>query len=229
MLSRQPAPRVPDGVVTVQGDLEAGSGIDDAVQGVDAVLHAASNTKRGTGRGDVEGTRRLCEAARAAGVGNLFFISIVGIEKIPLAYYRAKLACEQVILRAGIPFTIFRATQFHELLSPALLRAERWPILPAPLGFRFQPVAARDAAAQAAELVGRGALGRTADFGGPQVMTVREMVGTWRAVRGVRLRTLNVPLLGRTARAFRLGLNTCPDRARGHRTWEQHVRELSRT
>lgn len=226
VLSRQASPPVPDGVLTARGDLETGEGVEAAVDAVDAILHAASDPRRAKGRGDVEATRNLCQAARAAGVGNLFYISIVGIDEIPLSYYRAKLACERVIESSGAPFTIFRATQFHELLSPILRRTERWPLAPLPLGFEFQTVAASDVATEACHLLGQGALGRVADFGGPQVLTLGEMVEVWRSVRAVRLRTLRIRLPGRVGRGFRSGLNTCPDRARGHVTWESHVRGL---
>src|SRR5439155_808331 len=80
----------------------------------------------------------------------------------------------------GIGHTILRATQFHELLSGALLAVERWPIAPLPLSWRFQPIAAEDVAARAVELLVSDPQGRAADLGGPEVLTVDEMVRIWR-------------------------------------------------
>jgi hypothetical protein len=49
------------------------------------------------GRGDVAATRTLVDAARRAGSPPLIYISIVGVDRVPFFYYRAKLEAEQVI------------------------------------------------------------------------------------------------------------------------------------
>jgi uncharacterized protein YbjT (DUF2867 family) len=56
----------------------------------------------------VGGTRRLLEAARAAGVSHLVYISIVGVDEIPFGYYRRKLAAERLIESSGVPFSVHR-------------------------------------------------------------------------------------------------------------------------
>src|SRR5205807_10653786 len=71
-----------------QADLETGVGLSRAVQGMDVVVHLAG---KGNWEVDFEGTRRLLEAAREAGVSHLVFISIVGIETVPWAGGKAKL------------------------------------------------------------------------------------------------------------------------------------------
>src|SRR2546427_6694827 len=180
VLPRRPSPALRSGVAAVRGDLSTGAGIAAAVEGADTVLHAASNTGLGLGRGDVAGTERLLDAARSAGVAHLLYVSIVGIDRIPLAYYRRKLACEQLVAASGIGHTILRATQFHELLSAALLAVERWPLVPLPVTWRFQPVAAEEAAARAVDLLLSGPHGRAPDFGGPEVTTLGDMARVWR-------------------------------------------------
>src|SRR3954454_6843316 len=82
-LSRRSAP----GLTT--GDLLTGAGLGEALTGVDTVLHLATGPR---GKGDVPATRTLLEAATDAGVRHLVLISIVGIDDVPLAYYRDKLA-----------------------------------------------------------------------------------------------------------------------------------------
>jgi len=227
VLSRRPSPALPSGVAAVRGDLSTGAGIAAAVEGADAVLHAASNTGLGLGRGDVAGTQRLLDAARSAGVAHLLYVSIVGIDRIPLVYYRRKLACEQLVAASGVGHTILRATQFHELLSAALLAVERWPLVPLPVSWRFQPVAAEEAAGRAVELLSSGPHGRAPDFGGPELTTLREMTRVWRLRRGRPRRVVGITLPGRVARGFRLGLNTCPANASGRRRWAEHVAGLS--
>ena len=95
----------------VTADLETGEGLAEAVRDVDAIVHLASSPTR-TRNTDVEGTRRLAAAAAAAGVRHLLFISIVGIDRVPLPYYKLKVETEAVIRESGVPFTILRAAQF---------------------------------------------------------------------------------------------------------------------
>src|SRR5438094_8299969 len=228
VLSRRPSPELPAGVQTVRGDLSRAEAVRDAVWHANAVLPAASNTGLGLGRGDVDGTQRLLQiAARGASVTHLLSVSIVGIDRIPLIYYRRKLACEQLVAASGIGHTILRATQFHELLSGALLAVERWPIAPLPLSWRFQPVAAAEVAARAVELFVSGPHGRAPDVGGPEVMTLDEMTHIWRSRRGRPRRIVRIALPGRVARGVRLGLNTCPRNASGGPRWVDHVARIS--
>ena len=82
------------------GDLLTGAGIREAVAGADTVLHLATGRR---GKGDVEATRTLLAAAAAAGVRHLVLISIVGIDDIPLAYYRDKVVIERLVRESGLP------------------------------------------------------------------------------------------------------------------------------
>ena len=77
------------GVHWSQGDLLANTGIDAAVDGVDVVVHGAT---QGTGDKDVTSTQNLATAARRAGVGHIIYVSIVGIDRIPLPYYQTQAA-----------------------------------------------------------------------------------------------------------------------------------------
>ena len=60
--------------------------------------------------------RNLGKAEVAAGVHHHVALSIVGCDRTPEnAYFVAKVAQEEVIEAAGVPYTIVRATQFMEL------------------------------------------------------------------------------------------------------------------
>lgn len=214
------------GAGTHVGDLETGAGLAEAVAGVDGIVHAASEARK-IGRTDMTQTDNVIRAARAAGVGNLVYVSIVGIDRIPFRYYRNKLACEKRIVDSGVPHTILRATQFHELLASVLFTVGKLPIVPLPLNFRFQPVAAADVAVRAAELVAGPPLGFAPDFGGPEVLTLRQLADTWRIGQPRPRRIIGVPLPGRIARGFRAGDNTCPDHAEGTRTWAAYLAATS--
>lgn len=220
-LSRRAGRAWPDGVHGMAVDLLTDD-LAPAVGRADVVLHAASNTGRGMGRGDPEATRRLMAAARASGVGHLLFVSIVGIDRVPLPYYRRKLAQEALLAASGLPCTVFRATQFHEGIGGILTVVERWPLAPLPLGWLMQPVAVAEAAARAVELLEEGPCGRAPDFGGPEILTVGEMAAVWRQARGGP-RAMALPLPGRLARALRRGLATTPVHREGRRTWSEYV------
>jgi uncharacterized protein YbjT (DUF2867 family) len=115
VLSRHPRPAgVPAGMGWVTGELLSGEGLADAVAGVAAVVHCAGDPRRP--RVDVDGTRNLLQTARAAGTPHLVYISIVGIDQVPYRYYQAKLQAERLIQASGLPWTILRATQFHQLI-----------------------------------------------------------------------------------------------------------------
>ena len=84
------------------------------IKHADIIFHLGSATKKFDRNSDVNGTRRLIEAFRNKGLKHFIYISIVGIDKVPISYYKIKLETEQVIINSDIPYTILRATQFHE-------------------------------------------------------------------------------------------------------------------
>lgn len=203
------------------GDLTTGEGVAEAVQGSQWIVHAASDTRR-FGRRDMAQTGNLLEHARQ-GVEHLVYVSIVGIDAIPYAYYRRKLQCEALIDASDVPSTVLRATQFHELLSMVLGALERWPLAPLPAAFLFQPVAAEEVASRVADVVEQTPHSRADDFGGPEVLKLAEMADVWRARRGRPRRFFRVSVPGRVAEGFKTGRNTCPDHRHGRQTWEQFV------
>lgn len=200
-------------------DVETGAGVGEALEGVDAVIHAASDPRRHAVV-DVEGTRRLVQAARAAGTAHLVYVSIVGVDAIPFGYYRSKLAAEQIVAAGGVPHSILRATQFHAFVDTMTAGAARVPlILPLPTTFRFQSVDTGEAAARFVRAVEEGPAGRLPDFGGPRVLTWGQMAAPWKAARGIRKPTVHLPLPGPLAGAFRAGKNTSTGE-RGTVRWE---------
>jgi uncharacterized protein YbjT (DUF2867 family) len=210
-LSRRTGP----GLVT--GDLLSGAGIPEALDGVDTVVHLATGPRR-----DDVATRTLVEAAATARVLHLVHISIVGVDRIPFGYYRAKLAAEQVVQQSGVPHTILRATQFHDLVVSIFAVQRFTPVLLAP-SFAVQPIAADEVAERLVELAGSAPAGRVPDIGGPEVRELRDLAQVWR--RSVRIRRPVVPLSlpGRVFRAYADGHGLVPGPAYGRRTFEEHL------
>ena len=99
----------------------------------------------------------------------------MGIDRIPFGYYKSKLDVERQAESSGLPWTILRATQFHELLLRVLAAAARLPVMVLPAATSFQPVAAAEVAARLAELATGPPAGRVPDMGGPEVRGVDEL------------------------------------------------------
>jgi uncharacterized protein YbjT (DUF2867 family) len=207
---------------TVEGDLAIGSGLDAAVEGVAAIVHCASNV-RDPQRIDVAGTRRLADAARLVGDPHLVYISIVGVDRIPRAYYRAKLAAEQEVVASTLPWTILRATQFHEFAATLLERLTSLPVVPAPRCWRLQPVDVSEVAARLAAAVDNGPAGRLPDVGGPEVLPLTDLVRQYMRATGRRRPVVQIPAPGRFSAAMRAGANLAPAAPAGGLTFEQFL------
>ncbi len=217
--SRRPRPEcAPAHLEWAQANLATGAGLEEALAGVDIVLHAATNVPS-SATVDVEGTRRLLERARAARVSHFLYPSIVGIEKIPFRYYRSKLAAEVLLQQSGMPLTILRTTQFHSLIDRFLTGLARLPWLLIPSDFYFQSVAESEVTLRLLEYVARGPAGRTPDFGGPEVRRLGDMTDQWLRARSIRHRIVRLPLPGKVAEGFRRGENTLRGGDAGKVTW----------
>jgi len=186
------------------------------LDGIDAIVHAASNPVRPVSV-DVRGTALIAEAAEQAGTGHMVYLSIVGVDAHPFPYYKAKAAAERTIEAGTAPHSILRATQFHEFLDRIFRTGPFITIFP---GFEFQVIDGGAVAERVAELVAAGPQGRVADLGGPQTERMQRMATTWKQATGSRKPIVSMPVWGRTARAFRQRRHHSPNHATGTRTWD---------
>lgn len=219
VLSRRPSS---DRLVEhVAGDLVTGDNLSAALEGVDAVLHLASNPRRPAD--DVQATRHLLDASEEAGVRHLVYVSIIGVDRIPYAYYEAKWVVERMVMAGRTPWTILRAAQFHSFVDLLLGRAAaRFPVVfVVPAGFSVQSVADAEVADRLIDVLAGGPTGRLPDFAGPEILRVSAAARTWAELRRVRKPVVPVPIPGAVARAFRTGANTSPDADRGRTTWRE--------
>jgi uncharacterized protein YbjT (DUF2867 family) len=191
----------------VTGDLRTGAGLAAALDGATVILHCAT-----AARGEVAMTQRLVDAARELPTRpHLVYVSIVGIDRIPLGYYKAKLAAEHVVIRSGLPYTIQRSTQFHELWMRIFAAQRFLPVVVAPARSRFQPIAAVEVAARLAELARGEPAGRVPDIGGPEVVAAGELARSYLRLVGRRRAVLPAPVPGAVGRAWRAGHQLTPN------------------
>jgi uncharacterized protein YbjT (DUF2867 family) len=210
----------------VQGDLATGAGLEVAVQGMDAIVHAGSATTQPfKGREtDVLGTRRLLAMAREAGVAHAVYVSIVGMEGIAYPYYRTKLAAEAVVKENIVPWSILRATQFHTLMEIFLGVFTKLPgIALVPCAWRFQPVDAGEVATRLVEVATADPVGMLPDFGGPEVRDFKGIAESWLKARHMDKRLVNLLLPLKVSRQFAAGRVLCPEHRDGKITFEQYL------
>lgn len=128
-----------------------------------------------TGGSGVLGRALLPALEGRAGVRHVVYVSIVGCDQVrAFPYYRAKTQAEALVAAGGVPFTVVRATQFHEFVAFLLSRLTRAPLLPLP-GLPLQPVDVHAAAAGVAQVALGDPQGRAPDLVGPQVLPLPEL------------------------------------------------------
>jgi len=220
ILSRheQPAGREPG--TWARGDLQTGDGIDAAVDGVETIIHCATSN----GRGDIIGTENLIAAARKASNPHLIYVSIVGVDSIPMFYYRAKFEAEQRVETSALPWTILRATQFHKLVFALFAAQRRLPLVFAP-DLLFQPIDVRDVAVHLAELAAAGPAARVPDIGGPEILSAKEIARLTLESLRVRRRVVSLRFPGRMFAALKSGNNLVPGNRAGKRTFAEFAAE----
>ncbi|HZV75432.1 MAG TPA: NAD(P)H-binding protein [Conexibacter sp.] len=216
---RPPAGAPPAGAEHVRADLVNGDGLRAALDGLEAVVDA-SNALRGARDVLVEGTLRLLAAGADAGVGHHVAISVVGCDRVPMAYYGAKVAQEEAVASGAVPWSLLRATQFHTLLAEVFAAAARWRVLPTGRAL-LQPIDPLVVARRLADVVHGGPGGRVPELAGPEVRTLAELAQDWRAHRSGRLLPLPLPSVGKLGRALRAGGLTDPAAAAGGATFAQ--------
>lgn len=98
-----------------------GQGLAEAVKGAQVVIDV-SNSPVFDDNAVLEffetSSRNLLAASKAAGVSHYIALSVVGTDRmLDSGYFRAKMAQENLIKAAGLPYTIVRSTQFFEFLG----------------------------------------------------------------------------------------------------------------
>ena len=167
----------------VAADIARPDTVARAVEGADAVVNLVGVMGGNMQRIHVDGARAVAEAARAAGVTALAHVSAIGADANgQAAYARSKGEGETAVRQAFPNATILRPSivfgredQFVNRFA-GMVSAPVVPILRA--GVKFQPVFAGDVGeAIAAALRHPGAHGgRTYELGGPDVISMGELV-----------------------------------------------------
>jgi uncharacterized protein YbjT (DUF2867 family) len=190
-----------------RADLTTGAGLDEAIAGCDAVVDASNNSSKSAAATLVEGARRLLAAGQRAGLPHHVCMSVVGCDQIPAGYFRVKAEQERVVAEGAVPWTVVRATQFHEYLAAMLGAGAKYGILPAPRVL-VQPVASAEVARAVADVVAGGPRRGRIEVAGPEAAGLKDLAATWRRATGSHAALVPLPLPGALGRALRGGAAT---------------------
>jgi uncharacterized protein YbjT (DUF2867 family) len=157
-----------------------GEGLAEVLQGAQVVIDVANSPTFEDGVAmeffQTSG-KNLIAAEIAAGVRHHVALSVVGTDRLQdSGYFRAKLAQEALVKASPIPHTIIRATQFFEFLRGIAKSATEGDIVRL-AHVRFQPMAAEDVAAAAADAALSEPENGTIEIAGPDFFHIDEVVG----------------------------------------------------
>lgn len=203
-------------------DLTTGAGVAERLAGVSAVIDAtnvASQRRSVTERFFGGVTRTLLAAEQEAGVGHHVVLSIVGIDHVDSGYYAGKRLQERTAAEGAVPWSVLRATQFHEFAEQALGFARLGPFSLVPR-MLSQPVAAREVGSALVDLATGDPVGRAPDLAGPEVHQMVDLARRVAARDGRRVVPVRLP--GKAGAAMRSGaLLPTSDGPRGRVTFEE--------
>lgn len=120
-------------------------------------------------------TRNLLAAEAEAGVAHHVVLSIVGIERLSAAYFRAKLAQEKRIKASPIPYSIIRATQFFEFVEGIAAAATEGNTVRV-ASVLIQPMAADDVANAVCTIAEGSPVDGTIEVAGPQQFRLDDLI-----------------------------------------------------
>ncbi|MEV4415158.1 NAD(P)H-binding protein [Catellatospora sp. NPDC049609] len=185
-------------------DLTDGDSLDAALTHVDAVIDATNHAAAGRDEAVAyfgATTRNLLAAEQRTGVRHHVLLSIVGVDRIAgNAHYAGKREQERLVAEGPVPWTIVRATQFHDFAAMVTSWTEQdGAAAIAPL--LVQPIAPADVADVLAEIATGAPQGRYRDVAGPEPQDLVDMarrtndrrgrtvklVPTWSSLFGVEM------------------------------------------
>ncbi|MFJ9250073.1 SDR family oxidoreductase [Streptomyces sp. NPDC101776] len=210
-----------DGIEHYAVDLLSGDRIEPAIEGADTILHLAGGPK-----GDDKATGHLVQAAkRVGGVRHIVHISVIGTDTMPMNWFRIQLDAEKAVTGSGIPWTILRAAQFHDIVWTMAQKMSKMPVIPVP-GLQFQPVDSREVAARLVELTLAPPAGLVPALAGPKVYPLGDLLRSYLQAHGKRRPMLPMRMPGKAGKAYRAGENLAlKGNDVGKRTWEEFVAE----
>lgn len=207
----------------IEGDLTKPSTIAQALESAEIIIHCASNP-RNAQVVDLAGTKNLLTCVDKNRCKHFIYISIAGVDKSDYPYYQTKHAVEKMIEASGLPYSILRATQFHDLVLHRIIRVfDQGPGLPIeiPANMRFQSIDKTDVAKCIVELVKNKPTSEVTTIGGPEVLTLESMIEVYLKHLNRLEKIVHITPPMAFHKVFTTGINLCPENAINGITWNQ--------
>ena len=193
------------GAQVVVGDALDPAAVTQASQGVEHIVSLVAvrrNRPQSYLAVNVDGPRIMAEAAKAAGVHSVVFVSAIGARlDAHYKYLTSRWMGEQELAKSGVAGTILRFSFVLAEEGGVLTDFERaanfgpFLIIPGNGQAQLQPILREDAARCVVETIGRAELlGKIVELGGPEVVTYETMFDWFIQARGIKKRKLKVPV-----------------------------------
>jgi uncharacterized protein YbjT (DUF2867 family) len=209
-----------------RGDLTQKESIRHATEQASIIIHCASDPRNLAV--DVGGTRNLLQSVDRSTLRHFIYVSIAGVDRSSYPYYQAKYEAEKIVQGFDLPWSVLRATQFHDLVWTRLIQPfdhnDGGP-LRIPGGLKFQSIDVKDVAFRLQGLVMSHALRSTITIGGPEILTLEDMTSAYLVARRRSDRVEPHDIRGEFYDLFRSGININPEWKLGTITWENFLRE----
>ncbi|WP_230482220.1 SDR family oxidoreductase [Sphingomonas sp. Leaf21] len=189
------------GITWIAGALDKPDTLATLVEGADAVLHIAgvvnAPDREGFVAGNIDGTRAMVEAAKAAGVRRFVHVSSLSAREPDLSVYGwSKRQAEDIVIDSGLDWTIVRPSGIYGPHDTEWLDVFRT----AKLGLAFMPppgrlslVAVEDFARLLTTLVATVGPRAVLEVDDGQVLTHADLARAMGASVGRRVMTLHLP------------------------------------
>lgn len=209
----------------IYGNLANGNGLKTALRGVEVIIHCASNFFDHE-KVDVAGTQNLINSLDKATVRLLIYVSIVGVDDIPLPYYRSKRKAESIIQQSGFPYLILRFTQFHNFVRYLLNGFEHnsvsLPYVEIPDGLQFQSISMDDAAKTILFNTKSMNLG-IIETGGPEILKLDKMAEIYLRLKKSNKTLKLIEVNDELHKAFIGGKNLTKNKLKDGINWEMFL------
>src|SRR5438309_8627662 len=192
------------GAQVVVGDALNPQAVTQAAQGTDHIISLIAvrrNRPQSYLAVNVDGPRILGQAAQAAGVRSVVFVSAIGAKLDPhYKYYTSRWMGEQELAKTGVAGTILRFSFVLAEEGGILNDFERaivgpFAVIPGSGQAKMQPILREDAARCIVETISRPELlGHIVELGGPEVVTYENIFDCVLKARNIKKAKLKLPV-----------------------------------
>ncbi len=193
------------GAQVMVGDALNPAAVTQAAQGVEHIISLVAvrrNRPQSYLAVNVDGPRIMAEAAKAAGVKSVVFVSAIGARlDSHYKYLTSRWMGEQELAKSGVAGTILRFSMVLAEEGGPLIDFDRqanfgpFVIIPGSGQAQMQPILREDAAQCVVDTIARPELlGKIVELGGPEVVTFETIVTWFLEARGIKKPKLKLPV-----------------------------------